>query len=160
MAELRDRRAAAEAARVAAAAARLQEQRDRERVDLAVDGSWSGEGSYEPDTDRVAWELQLSVRNNGPRNVDVVAVELPGVQLTAPAAVSAGQESGLRLAGHHSCTDDPVGPGPTSLPVEVRTEAGPLRVSLNIYDAVLDTRQYVISCDQGRAAALAGQPAG
>jgi hypothetical protein len=131
VAELQERRAAEEAARAEA-------QRRLEAVDLELTTVPSGSTSYEPGTDSVTFLVLLRVRNEGLRPVTVTAVDLPGVQLLAPATLEVGGERGLTLRGQRSCTYD-VGAllDLDRLPLDVRTETGQKSVDLAIEGTLL-----------------------
>lgn len=124
IAELRDRAAQAEAARAEA-------ERARTAVVLELSAETSGSTSYDAATDSVTFLALLRVRNAGGGEVTIHAVDLPGVQLLAPATLDVGRERGLTLRGQRSCTDDLAGLlGLDTLPLEVRSSTGEQSVDL------------------------------
>ena len=145
--EVADRQAVAEAVRA-------QEHREREAVELQFLGDWSGTSSYEPATGQLSYHVDMTVRNEGPRAVELLAIGLPGVQLAAPIELDAGRERPLSLQGSYACS---VGhqqprPAPTTVPFEVRTDAGPRYVDLSIPSGMFDTDPLAEACHQARAA--------
>jgi hypothetical protein len=106
-------------------AARAEADRARTAVVLELSGGTSQSTSYDAVTDSVAFVSLLRVRNAGQEEITITAVELPGVQLLAPATVGVGRERGLTLRGQQSCADDPAALADLdSLPLEVRTSTG------------------------------------
>jgi hypothetical protein len=112
-------------------AARAEADRARTAVVLELSGGTSQSTSYDAPADAVDFVVLLRIRNAGQGEVTVTAVDLPGVQLLAPATVGVGRERGLTLRGAQSCADDPAAlAGLDSLPLEVRTSTGPQSVDL------------------------------
>jgi hypothetical protein len=144
-AEVAERRAAGDAAMA-------QEMRDRSAVDLALSNDWTGSSSYEPATDSLLYEVQMTVSNNGPRAVTVLSVGLPGAaELDSPVSLAAGAERRLTLDGVYSCADSfPQGP-PDRVPFEVRTETGLALVDVSIPAGLFDNDPLVQACEQTRA---------
>lgn len=135
------------------AAARAQEQRDRSAVELVLLGDWTGSSSYDPATDRIRYEVRMTVRNDGPRSVQLLAVGLPGVQLGRPVELAAGRERGLALQGLYSCTGRRAAePAPDSVPVQVRTDAGQRGVELPIPAGLFVADPLAEACRQARLA--------
>ena len=155
VAEVRDRQADA-------AAVRAQEHHEQQAVDLLLSDDWSGTSSYEPATDQLSYRVELSVRNDGPRDVQLLAIGLPGVQLGAPIELDAGRERPLSLEGSWSCgaNDSSSQAAPTTVPFEVRTDAGPRYVDLPIPPGMFDTDPLADACDRARAAGAQQSPAG
>lgn len=124
VADLRERAAADQAAEAEA-------ERRRQAVDLVLSTEPSGSPAYDAATDSVTFLALLRVRNDGPRKVTITAVDLPGVQLLAPATLEVGRDRGLTLRGQRSCSTD-LAPllDLDRLPLEVRTERGPEQFDL------------------------------
>jgi hypothetical protein len=144
VADLRERAVADEAARAEA-------ERRRQAVQLEVSKDASGFPAYEAATDSVVFRTLLRVRNAGPRKVTITAVDLPGVQLLAPAVLEVGRDRGLELRGRRSCADDlPALLALDSLPLEVRTERGPEQFDLELGMTLLSGDAVLRACGSTR----------
>lgn len=132
IADLSERSAADEAARAEA-------QRRRDAVQILLSKQAPGSAEYDAQTDSVTFRALLRVRNGGVRTVQITAVDLPGVQLLAPATLDVGRERGLELRGQRSCRDD-LAPllALDRLPLQVRTTAGREQFDLRLDGTLLD----------------------
>jgi hypothetical protein len=151
VAEVSDRRAAAEAARA-------EERRERGTIDLVLGSGWSTSADHQADTDRISYSITVKARNYGPRTVEVLAVDLPSVRLSGPVVLEAGSERDLTVVGGRSCADPQPPPAPDSLPLQVRTEAGPRSVDLRVRRTMFDLPVADL-CGRAGAAEPTAQPA-
>lgn len=133
---------------------RALEQREQEAVDLLLLDDWSGTSSYERETGELSYRVQLSVRNDGPRSVQLLAIGLPGVQLGGPVELRAGRERPLSLEGTYVCGVRE--PAPVAVPLEVRTDAGTRYVDVAVPPGMFDTDPLADACE-GFQEAEAGQ---
>ena len=144
VADLRERAAADEAARAEA-------ERRREAVQLVVSTEASGSTSYDAKTDSLTLLALLRVRNAGVRAVQITAVDVPGMQLLAPASIEPGRERELTLRGQRPCRDRLEGLLVLDrLPLEVRNRTGPQSFELALGGSLLDGDALLRACGLSR----------
>jgi len=136
---------------VAQQAAQAEAERQRRAVVLELSAVPSASSSYEPGTDSVTFEVQLRVRNAGQRPVRINAVDLPGVQLLAPATLDVGRDRGLTLRGQRSCRNDLSALLDLDrLPLAVRTESGREQVDLVLGESLIHGDSIRRACGLSR----------
>jgi hypothetical protein len=88
-------------------------------------------------------------------------VAAPAFRWTRRSSWTQGRERPLALQGSCSCgADDSASQAaPTTVPFEVRTDAGPRYVDLPIPPGMFDTDPLADACDQARAADVPQSPA-
>jgi hypothetical protein len=134
---------------------RAREQREREAVELLLLDDWTGSSSYESETGRLRYRVDLTVRNDGPRTVQLMHIGLPGVRLEAPVELDAGRGRLLSLEGTYVCGVRE--PAPVTVPLAVRTDAGQRYVDVPIPSGLFDTDPLADACDRAEGVA-AGEP--